>query len=111
MGCRPLRGLFLCTPMTLGFRSAPPQALCYRRASRASTRTLPTCSSSFLCFLPRLYHKDLAGAHPRVCARRYPNRHSVILAVALVISRVVTQNILLRQVGGNLPKRRIKLRY
>src|SRR5712691_7152661 len=33
--CRPLRGLFACTLTILGFRFAPPQALCSRRASRA----------------------------------------------------------------------------
>jgi len=37
-GCRPLRGLFLCTPTILGFRSAPPQALRYRHASRAQCK-------------------------------------------------------------------------
>jgi hypothetical protein len=29
------RALRFCTPTILGFRCAPPQALCYRRASRA----------------------------------------------------------------------------
>ena len=33
-----LRGLFLCTPTILGFRSAPPQALCCRPYSRAQPK-------------------------------------------------------------------------
>ena len=37
-GCRPLRGLFVFSPMILGFRFAPPQALCCRRASRAELK-------------------------------------------------------------------------
>jgi hypothetical protein len=34
----PTRGLLPCTPTILGFRFAPPQALCYRRASRAQCK-------------------------------------------------------------------------
>jgi hypothetical protein len=37
LSCRPLRGLFPRISIVLGFRSAPPQALCYRPLSRAET--------------------------------------------------------------------------
>jgi len=36
--CRPLRGLFILLNNDLGFRCAPPQALCSRHASRAECK-------------------------------------------------------------------------
>src|SRR5258708_31585044 len=97
----PFQSLLACYPLSLGTLNLNLSLLCLHFSTSDIT----------LHPVVRLHQESFAGAHADIRPRLHAHGDNVKSAVALIGCRVITEDVLLRQVGGDLRERVVEFAH